>query len=148
MNPRLVEIRNEIDVCVKQITDLCNEAWEVVQTLLGDTSASPELTFDAESRTVRWFGGSVRLSRNQYWLIYTLWQGENREATLETIETTVWTDAGSESRLFITKHAILTQINRARDVVRNAGFPYEIETLKNGSDREIRGYRLVLPKRI
>jgi DNA-binding response OmpR family regulator len=147
MNPRLAEIRNEIDACVKQITDLHSKAWEIVQTMPEDTSAPPELTFDAESRTVRWFGGSVRLSRNQYRLIHTLWQGENHEATLETIETMVWTDAGPESRLFVTKHAILTQINRARTQVRNAEFPYGIETIKTDSTKETKGYRLVFPKR-
>jgi 3-dehydroquinate dehydratase len=109
------------------------------------------LTFDDKRRMIFWTGGSVRLSKNQYLLIKTIYNN-GLFADLDIIEKNVWDFSGNKDKMFISRHAIFELVNRTRISVYDANFPYEIVSViekqteceddKHHRYNELQGYAL------
>ncbi|MCL2744645.1 MAG: helix-turn-helix domain-containing protein [Planctomycetaceae bacterium] len=139
MHTRLLEIQKEIRTHSEQVIQLCDEA----ATLLNCSETEPELVFDDEKRTIKWEGSYVKLSKKQFVFIKTLWNGKNHTATLDEIEETVWYQTVPAKKMFLVKNTIFALVNRLRNSVIVAEFPYHIESVRIDSDVELSGYRLV-----
>ncbi len=59
MNPRLLEIREEIDALLRRVVDLRSEENKIVVSKFH--LPGPSLEFDPDGRTIRWGSGSVKL---------------------------------------------------------------------------------------
>jgi DNA-binding response OmpR family regulator len=142
MNSRFFEIENEIDFHLRAILSLRTENRTIIRLLQPDKTNEVPLTFEADNRTIRWYEKSIRFSKKQYLLIKTLWTGDQHEASLDDIEEQIW-HAGTKERPFIERHTIFTLIRRAQIQLKKCAFPYKIISLKNGSTRENKGYKLI-----
>jgi DNA-binding response OmpR family regulator len=141
----LLELHQQSEEHLQRFLELRAKERETVRQMLAKTTEpEPALFFDDELRTIRWMTGIVKLSQNQYRFIKLLWSNKNRTADIDDIETAVWQHVNTPNRPFINKHSILMLIDRSRKAVRNAGFPYEIESIKNFSTRELTAFRLVV----
>ncbi|MDR1491904.1 MAG: hypothetical protein LBT05_04190 [Planctomycetaceae bacterium] len=77
------EIRQEIDLHVRQLVTLLAEEDQIIrQTLPESQNAEIPLQFDDVKRTISWFGGSVRLAKKQYLLVKTLWQSKEHRVPI------------------------------------------------------------------
>jgi len=138
----VLEISHDIDYHSKELVKLSAE----IASVLNNSGTKPELFFDEQKHTIRWRAvdyaggsGSIKLSKKQFALIKTLWNGEDQAATLDKIEEAVY----SETESFVKKQTLLMLVSRARNSVIGSGFPYEIERIKNAETAELSGYQLV-----
>jgi hypothetical protein len=117
------------------------------------------LSFKDASQMIFWSSGSIHLSPKQYLLVKTIWNTNNRTATLDAIEENIWhlkEKDDDESVMFIPRHTIFELVNRTRNSMYRANFPYKIvsnivkQTVKQNDKhcerRELQGYSLVAKK--
>jgi hypothetical protein len=134
---RILEINLQIDV-------LRREQEQIVQSLLPDEE--PELFFDDHLRRIYWGCGSVKLGKKAFLFIKTIWLGENHRAEFAELEESVWTQH-LETEMFVSRRTVTMLVRHTQKNLTEAHFPYRIEALKNFSNRELEGFRLVLPDR-
>ena len=132
---RLLEI-------IRQISSLCQELQQCLQSLLPETEQ--ELLFNDDRRRIYWDGGSVKLGKKSYLLVQTIWTGEDHHAEFTEVEENVWLQH-AETEMFVHRCAVAMLVRHTQKNLKEANFPYEIETVKNFSSRELEGFRLVLP---
>jgi len=132
---RILEINRQID-------NLRQEQERIVQSLLPDVE--PELFFDDLRRRIYWGGGSVKLGKKAYMFIKTIWFGENHRAEFAELEENVWTQH-VETEMFVARRTVSMLVRHTQNNLTEANFPYKIEALKNFSNQELEGYRLVFP---
>jgi len=126
----------------QQIDALRSEQEKIVRALLPE--AKPELFFDDHRRRIYWSGGSVKLGKKSYLLVQTIWTGEDHHAEFTEVEENVWLQH-AETEMFVHRCAVAMLVRHTQKNLKEANFPYEIETVKNFSSRELEGFRLVLP---
>ena len=131
---RLLEISRQIDT-------LRREQEQILQSLL--LEAQPKLFFDDDRRRIYWNGGSVKLGKKSYLFVKTLWQGKHYWAELSELEVNVWMQ-DPESEQFVARRTISTLVQHTQKNLTEAQFPYKIESVKNLSLRELKGFHLVL----
>jgi DNA-binding response OmpR family regulator len=146
MTRRLSEILNEIDTLLQRISELQIEERTIIQSSVSEEGFSVvPLNFNDKTRTIGWYGHSVRLTKKPYRLLKTLWTAKRHRATILKIESRVW--KGEMQKGFIERHAICTLISRTQKKLEEAACPYKIKTLKTkmkkGSKPQIKGWQLV-----
>ena len=130
---RLLEISHDIE-------SLRLEQERLLQSL--QPNAAPELSFDDDRRRIYWDGGSVKLGKKSYRFTKTIWFGENHQADFSEVEENVWKKY-LKTAAFVPLRTVTMLVRHTQKNLTEAGFPYEIETLKNFSSRELEGFRLV-----
>jgi hypothetical protein len=133
---RLLEIN-------RQMESLRTEQERLLQSLLPD--GKPELFFADHKRRISWSGGSVKLGKKSYLFVKTVWLGENHQVEFSELEETVWKKQLAE-KMFISLQTVSMLVRHTQKNLTEVGFPYEIESLKNDSSRELEGFRLVCLK--
>lgn len=131
---RVLEISRQIDA-------LRREQEQIIRSLLPESE--PELFFDDMRRRIYWGGGSVKLGKKAYFFIKTVWLGENHRADFAELEENVWTQH-VETEMFVARRTVSMLVQYTQKNLTEANFPYRIETLKNFSNQELEGFRLVL----
>ena len=131
---RLSEISRQIDV-------LRQEQERIFQLLLPDTE--PDLFFDDDKRRIYWSGGSVKLGKKSYAFVKTLWHGKDRCADLAELEENVWMKY-PETETFIDRCTVTMLARHTQKNLNEVHFCYEIESVKNPSNQELTGFRLIL----
>jgi hypothetical protein len=130
---RLLEISQEI-------ADLQREQEQILQSLL--PKAMPELVFDDQRRRIYWGGGSVKLGKKSYLFVKTVWNGEEHQADFTELEENVWLEY-AENEVFVDRSTVAMLVRHTQKNLIEANFPYEIEGVKNFSNRELEGFRMV-----
>jgi len=130
---RLLEISQEI-------ATLRDEQEKILKSLLPETM--PELCFDDLRRRIYWGGGSVKLGKKSYIFVKTVWLGEDHRAEFADLEENVWMQ-NSEKKMFVDRSTVAMLVRHTRKNLKEANFPYEIESIKNFSSQELEGFRLV-----
>jgi hypothetical protein len=156
-----LEIQQEIDYLIQRLVSLRAKVDELTQTELNtEKQVEVLLSFKDNSQMIFWSGGSIHLSKKQYLLVKTIWNANNRTATLDVIEENIWNlkekDDADRSVLFIPRHTIFELVNRTRNSVYQSNFPYEIvsnivkqivkQNDKHCGHCELQGYSLVVKK--
>ena len=131
---RILEVNNQMDM-------LRRELEQIVRLLLPDEK--PELSFDDHRRRIYWSGGSLKLGKKSYLFIKTLWLGERHQAEITELEENVWTEQ-IETEAFVARRTISMLVRHTQKNLTEVNFPYKIETVKNCSNQELKGFRLVL----
>ena len=129
---RLLEIGDQIDA-------LRREQDQIVQSLL--PNAEPALLFDDHRRRIYWDHGSVKLGKKSYSFVKTLWHGKDRQADLAELEENVWMQR-PEMETFVDLCTVSMLVRHIQKNLHEANFPYEIESVKHISNRELMGFRL------
>jgi DNA-binding response OmpR family regulator len=119
---------------------LQREQTQILKSLVPDTM--PELFFDDQRRRIYWGGGSVKLGKKSYLFIKTVWNGENHQAEFAELEENVWM-RDAESDMFVDRSTVTMLVRHTQKNLIEANFPYEIESVKNFSSRELEGFRIV-----
>ena len=132
---RLLEIR-------RQVETLRSEQERLLQSLLPDEE--PELSFADHKRRISWAGGSVKLGKKSYQFVKTIWLGENHQVEFSELEESVWKKQLAE-KMFVSLQTVSMLARHTQKNLIEANFPYEIESIKNDSSRELEGFRLVCP---
>jgi len=138
---RFLEINQQIDA-------LRQEQEQIIQSLLPAAkpllqAAKPELFFDDYRRRIYWDGGSAKLGKKSYLFVKTIWLGTEHKAEFTELEENVWTQH-LETEMFVDRCTVFMLVRHTQKNLMEANFPYEIEPVKNGSSRELEGFRLVL----
>jgi DNA-binding response OmpR family regulator len=90
-----------------------------------------ELTFHNETNTIIWTESSVSCTPATFQLVFQLWETTERFLSKETMKEVVMDDEEAQ------EHTVRERVRKARKELRDAEFPYEIETVRG------KGYRLV-----
>jgi hypothetical protein len=123
-----------------QVESLRNEVERLLQSFLPDKK--PELSFVDHKRRISWTGGSVKLGKKSYLFVKTIWLGENHQVEFSELEESVWKKQLDE-KMFISPQTVCMLVRHTQNNLAEANFPYEIESIKNSSSRELEGFRLV-----
>ena len=91
-----------------------------------------ELTFHNETSTIIWENSSIGCTPATFQLVFQLWETPERFLSKEAIKEAVMDDEEAKDQ------SVHERIRKARIELRQAEFPYEIETERG------KGYRLVL----
>jgi len=132
---RLIEISRQVEA-------LRSEQERLLQSLLPDSE--PELYFADHKRRISWASGSVKLGKKSYLFVKTIWLGENHQVEFAELEESVWKKQLAE-KIFISLQTVSMLARHTQKNLTEVNFPYEIETIKNDSSRELEGFRLVFP---
>jgi len=133
--PRILEIS-------RQIESLHSEQERLIQSLLPDGDL--ELYFDDNKRRISWGSGSVKLGKKFYLFVKTIWLGKNHQVEFSELEGSEWNKQREEKgKMFISQQTVSMLVQHAQENLAEAGFPYEIESLKNDPSQELEGFRLV-----
>ncbi|MDR0605233.1 MAG: hypothetical protein LBG80_13095 [Bacteroidales bacterium] len=155
-----LEIRQEIDYLIQRLLLLQVKVDELRQSELNNKKQEEILlSFDDTSQMIFWDSGSIHLPPKQYLLVKTIWNADNRAATLDVIEENIWDvkgDDDDENVMFIHRNTICELVHRTRNSMNRAKFPYEIKSIlakqtggQNGKHRsynELQGYKLIIRK--
>ena len=133
--PRILEIS-------RQMESLRSEQERLIQSLLPDGDL--ELYFDDHKRRISWASGSVKLGKKFYLFVKTIWLGKNHQVEFSELEASEWNKQREEKgKMFISQQTVSMLVQHTQENLAEAGFPYEIESLKNDSNQELEGFRLV-----
>ena len=130
---RLLEISRQVEA-------LQSEQERLLQSLLPD--GEPELSFADHKRRISWAGGSVKLGKKSYLFVKTIWLGKNHQVEFSEVEESVWKKQLAE-KMFISLQTVSMLARHTQKNLIEVNFPYEIESIKNDSSRELEGFRLV-----
>ena len=134
-----VRLYRLLEIC-QQIESLRSEQERLLQSFLPD--AEPELFFDDHRHRIGWGNGSVKLGKKSYRFVKRVWQGENHQAEISDVEEIVWKQQ-LKKKMFVPLSTVAMLVRHTQKNLIEAGFPYEIESLKNFSSRELEGFRMV-----
>ena len=91
-----------------------------------------EVTFHNATDTIIWVDSSMGCTPATFQLVFQLWETPERFMSKESIKEVVMDDELAKDR------SVHERIRKARKELRQADFPYEIETVR------CKGYRLVM----
>jgi hypothetical protein len=77
--------------------------------------------------------------------VKTIWQGKDHQAEFSELEEAVWAES-TEAEMFVARRTVSTLVKHAQKNLTEGAFPYEIECVKNDSNRTLEGFRLILSK--
>jgi hypothetical protein len=154
------EIQQEIDYIIQRLVFLRAKVGKLTQNELNDEKQEEVLlSFEDASQMIFWGSGSMHLPQKQYLFVKTIWNTNNRTATLDIIEENIWDvkdDDKSERPKFILHNTICELVRRTRNSMNRAKFPYEIVSIivkqtaesndKCRNYNELQGYKLVVKK--
>ena len=127
------------EIC-RQIDNLRQELERHLRSLLPE--AEPELFFNDDRRRIYWNNGSIKLGKKSYLFIQTLWQGKNHQAEFAELEESVWMQ-DPEMEAFVARRTVSTLVQHTQKNLTEAYFPYKVESIKDISNRQLEGFRLV-----
>jgi len=143
-----VNICTLIDDVIRQL-DMLRSAMGKIQINSGNfiTDATESgLQFYDKLRMIMWSNGMLQLPKKEYCIVKIIWSGKNHEAELLDIEEIVWQEKTRKTGKMIERHTICVRVANAQKKMRNAACPYQIESFKAQSSREIQGWRIVSVK--
>jgi len=126
----------------QQVVSLCKEQERLLQSFLPDGEQG--LSFVDHKRRISWAGGSIKLCKKSYLFVKTIWLGKNHQVEFSELEESVWNKQLEEKgKIFISLQTVSMLVQHTQKNLAESNFPYEIEPLKNNSNQELEGFRLV-----
>jgi len=114
-------IEEEWSMTEKELAERDRELWERLHKLIIDGEITPvSLVFDANTRTIRWDGGIVKLGKNPFKILKVLYFAPNRRTRLLGLVERVW---GIASKHHST---VKSTVSRLNSKLKKAKCPFKV----------------------